>query len=410
MPRFRYAASLLALALAPAVACARPPKSWIDPRTGHRVIRVTNEPGSGSLYFNLNAYTPDGREMIYSTADHGIGVVDLANFGSHLLVEGPVVGPDLIQVGRKTGRVYFMTGTSDPQRKELWSVDIGGQNLRKIALLPRRGVVGSFNADETLAAGTYVIGGGEDYGERRFGHRRESKSEAMAEQLAAHLPMAVFTVDLNTGKTRTLFTSTDWIDHLQFSPTDPNLLMYAHQGAWNQVDKLWLVRIDHPTQPVEIGRRIMLLQGIGHQWWDTQDDIWYDQHFPLGGDVSYIVGWNVPTSQQTWYHYQPDEASIHFNRSPDGTLFCGDGGPEPGGQWIYLFRPVLYRDNHTPGQNLIRPGIFRAERLVDMSKQNYRQEPNVRFTPDAKWVIFRSNMFGSSYVFAVEVAKAPSAL
>ena len=35
-----------------------------------------------------------------------------------------------------------------------------------------------------------------------------------------------------------------------------------------------------------------------------------------------------------------------------------------------------------------------------------RLEPNVSFTPDQKWVVFRSNMFGPTYVFAVEVAKA----
>jgi oligogalacturonide lyase len=41
-----------------------------------------------------------------------------------------------------------------------------------------------------------------------------------------------------------------------------------------------------------------------------------------------------------------------------------------------------------------------------MSKHQYRLEPNVSFTPDQNWVIFRSNMFGDTYVFAVEVAKA----
>ena len=55
---------------------------------------------------------------------------------------------------------------------------------------------------------------------------------------------------------------------------------------------------------------------------------------------------------------------------------------------------------------LIRPGVLRSEKLVNMSKHQYRLEPNVRFSPDAKWVVFRSNMFGQTYVFAVEVAKA----
>ena len=53
----------------------------------------------------------------------------------------------------------------------------------------------------------------------------------------------------------------------------------------------------------------------------------------------------------------------------------------------------------------MRPGVLLAEKLVNMSKHKYTLEPNVRFSPDAKWVLFRSNMFGATYVFAAEVGK-----
>src|ERR1039458_3780481 len=55
---------------------AEPPKTWIDPDTGHRVVRLTEEPGSASLYFNQNGYTADGRKMIYTTPE-GISALDL---------------------------------------------------------------------------------------------------------------------------------------------------------------------------------------------------------------------------------------------------------------------------------------------------------------------------------------------
>jgi oligogalacturonide lyase len=48
-------------------ASAEPPTSWVDPDTGHRVIRLTREPGSDSFYFNYNGYTPDGKKMAYTT-------------------------------------------------------------------------------------------------------------------------------------------------------------------------------------------------------------------------------------------------------------------------------------------------------------------------------------------------------
>jgi oligogalacturonide lyase len=106
---------------------------------------------------------------------------------------------------------------------------------------------------------------------------------------------------------------------------------------------------------------------------------------------------------------------VHFNVSPDGTLFAGDGGgpssvAAPGnGQWIYLFRPQLVRDrtdNALPNsQDLIQPGVLRAEKLVNLARHDYSLEPNVTFTPDMRWIVFRSNMFGPTHVFAVEVNK-----
>jgi len=55
---------------------------------------------------------------------------------------------------------------------------------------------------------------------------------------------------------------------------------------------------------------------------------------------------------------------------------------------------------------MIRTGFFKTEKLVNLAKHDYRLEPNVTFTPDMKWIVFRSNMFGPTHVFAVEIAKA----
>ena len=41
-----------------------------------------------------------------------------------------------------------------------------------------------------------------------------------------------------------------------------------------------------------------------------------------------------------------------------------------------------------------------------MGHHDYREEPNVRFSPDKTMVFFTSNMFGPSFVFGVEVERA----
>ena len=216
-----------------------PPKSWIDPETGHRVIRLTDEPGSHSFYFNVNAYTPDGRKMAFTTANDGIGVIDLTDFKSRVVVPGPV---RVVAVCRKTPRVFFLK----PPESALYFANLDTGETGKLADLPERGSVATINADETLVAGTRVLG--EDTGRRfvtsdsRGLVQAEDKGAMMARRLAARRPMEMYTVDLKTGKVNVILQGTDWYNHLQFSPTDPTLLMYCHEGSGWRVDRIWTIR------------------------------------------------------------------------------------------------------------------------------------------------------------------------
>jgi oligogalacturonide lyase len=405
--------------LAPPVraqAAAEPPTSWIDPDTGHRVIRLTREPGSSSFYFNDNSFTPDGREMVYNTRE-GISVLDLATRQGRLVVPGPARA---IVVGHKTPTIYYTKRTPDPQISSLWCTNVDTGAVRKIADLPRRASVSAINADETLGGGTYLDGdataagayGGGAREQGRNGMQSPDKFKMMAQRLDAHLPNSMFTIDLRTGKVTVILQNTDWLNHLQFSPTDPTLLMYCHEGTWQRVDRIWTIRTDG-TQNAPVHHRIMEMEQYGHEWW-SQDgkNIWYDLRMPEGV-LSYIAGRNLETGGRTWLLVEPSAWSIHYNSSPDGTLFCGDGADAPpawwattANKWIYLFHPEPVKDDRTLGANLIHSGRVRAEKLVNMSKHIYMLEPNPFFTPDQKLVVFVSNMFGPNYVFGVEVAKA----
>ncbi len=57
------------------------------------------------------------------------------------------------------------------------------------------------------------------------------------------------------------------------------------------------------------------------------------------------------------------------------------------------------------GNEEVKVGALHGEKLVDMSKHDYALEPNVTFTPDCKWLVFRGNMQGTRHVYAVELKK-----
>src|SRR5919107_4287212 len=92
-----------ALMLIAAAQQGQVPREWIDPDTGHRVVRLSEEPGSQSLYFHQNGYTPDGTKMIITTPT-GISAVNLRTRAVEKVVDGRV---SIIIVGKKTGQVYY---------------------------------------------------------------------------------------------------------------------------------------------------------------------------------------------------------------------------------------------------------------------------------------------------------------
>src|SRR5262249_18160497 len=189
------------------------PREWIDPDTGHRVVRLSDEPGSASLYFHQNAYTPDGERLII-TSPTGLSAINLKTRVIEKIVDGRVI---IIIVGRKTGQVYYIRdrvcNAADPKARA----------SREIAKLPPRASVSTVNADETLLGGAITEGEPPSAG-RAPADNYPGKGDMMERRLAARIPMQLITIDTKTGELKTLLRGTDWFNHIQFSPTDPTLL------------------------------------------------------------------------------------------------------------------------------------------------------------------------------------------
>jgi len=454
---------------APSLTGAVPPKTWVDKDTGHRVWRVSDEPQSGAFYFNVNAFTPDGKQMVYNSPS-GIMVLDLATMTSKLLVPNtPAPAGDssgrarfggaahAIVVGHKTNSIFFTRTDPETHANAVYKADTNTGVVRKLIDLPPRVSISSVNADETLGAGTYneadAPGGDPNapnaflaavgFGGRGGGAaapvagnvgatpqtnaalgganvQSDDKGAMMERRLAARIPVVLFTIRLEPGPNgekagtiKMLLHSTDWVNHLLFSPTDPQLLMYCHEGMWQKVDRIWLIHTDG-TGNTLVHKRTMAMEIAGHEFWGLDGKtIWYDWQYPKGEDF-FVASYNLETHRRTAYHLQRNEWSIHFNLTKDLDMFCGDGGDSgqvakaPDGEWIELFRPEMIggTEGALNSPDFFQPGVFHSEHLVNMAHQNYRAEPNPRFSPDKKVVFFTSNMFGRSYVFAAEVAKA----
>jgi oligogalacturonide lyase len=370
-------------------AAQEPPTEWVEPATGHCVIRLSREPGTSSFYFHQNGYAAAGDKLVVSTR-RGLAAINLQTRQIDPLVEGRAANA---VVGKKTRQVFYLKGDT------VYATQLDTRATREVAKLPpevRGGSGLAVNADETLLAGSYVEGGRRP-ASQEAGPRPAGREGGLEARWAARLPMRLYTVAVDTGAVKTFHPCTDWLNHVQFSPTDPTLLLFCHEGPWHKVDRIWTIRTDD-TGLQKIHTRTADMEIAGHEFFSPDGKVvWYDLQTPRGKEF-WLAGAVLATGEKIRYPLAREHWSVHYNQSPDGKLFAGDGGgprsvAAPGnGQWIYLYTP--------------ENGGLRVERLVDLAKHDYRLEPNVTFTPDGRWIVFRSNLHGPTHVYAVEVSKA----
>jgi oligogalacturonide lyase len=361
---------------------------WVDPDTGHRIVRLSRVPGSSqSFYFHQNAFTAEGDKMVFENSPPGTGsrlmVLDWATRKITPLTEPGARG---IVVGRNSRQVYYQ------RWRDLYSTHLDTQATKLIAELPFHGSVATVNADETKLAGTFTEAGGRPI------DRSGPKSGWFEQVFEAKRPQRLYTVDVATGRTNAFYRYEGWLNHLQFSPSDSNLLMFCHEGPWHKLDRIWNIRTDGT------GLRLMHARSIpmeiaGHEFWSPDGmTVWFDLQVPRG-EKFFLAGVDVATGKEIRYPVQREQWSVHYNISRDGKVFAGDGGASnmvakaPNGKWIWRFTPQ-------PDTTL------KAEKLVNMARHDYDLEPNVNFSPDGKWIVFRGNFDSSPQVYAVEVAKA----
>ena len=396
------------------------PKEWLDAQTGHRIVRLTGDAGGSTLYFHDNAFSPQGDTLMFSTPD-GIASVDVATIGAGGARLEIVTGHARSgYFSRRTREVYYGGNGRGSETVSAFNID-----TRQARELPHaRGLI---NAAETLSVvknGAAVDPDGrhapppvrpvlpqlrrmfpgrtmdELTPDQQFSVTKEDRLAARAINPA--LQSFVFT-DLQTGQSlETGFQYGD-LNHLQFNPVDPDLLLYCHEGTWHEVDRTWTIRADGSRMQL-LHQRVADMDINGHEWWSWDGrTVWFDLQTPRSQDF-WIAGVNVATGRTTRYHLERSWWGVHFNSSRDDTLFASDGGDASqvayatDGMWINLLR-------------VQRDGTVTREKLVDMSRHNYVTgqggvEPNVHITPDKRWVVFTGQFAqGQRHVYAVEIAK-----
>ncbi len=413
--------SLLATFLFVSALVPQESRDWIDPDTGHRVVQLTDAAGGSTLYFHDNAFSPTGDTLMFNTPN-GIAIVDVAKIGNSDLKPEIVAQGRAGSFARRSREIYFTPSSSGRGATAISAVNVDTKKIREVA--NARGLI---NADETLSVVKNANAADPDGKyprppvrvavpqlRRMFpGKKMEdltpdqqyavTKEDGLAPRaLNPGLQSFLFT-DLRSGAVRETGFQYGDLNHMQFNPVDPNLLLYCHEGTWHELDRTWTIRTDG-SQMRLMHKRTMDMEINGHEWWSWDGKtVWFDLQTPRS-QVFWIAGVNMDSGKELRYHIERDWWGVHFTSSRDNTLFASDGGDpsqvaySSDGQWINLFR--------------VQPdGTVKREKLANMARHNYVTgkggvEPNVHITPDKKWVIFTGQFaVGERHVYAVSVEK-----
>ena len=418
---------------APAAPKGPVPREWVDPKTGRRIIRISDEAGSGVLYFYRHAFTPEGDVMVIKTPS-GISAVRLKDWKATLLIKGRE--NELQFMLRKSREAVYTVpdaGEGESRPRTVYAIHVDTRQVRRLGRIAG-GVIAGGNADDTLLVGHVAYGAKplqpkdkasvEKFGQAEYAalgpdgkplNFAKAKGVRMLERWAARVPAELFTLNLRNGERKVLYKTEEWIGHAQFSPTDPKLIRFCHEGPWHRVDRIKLVQADGSGLR-SVHTRTMNMEIWGHEFFSHDGKwLWYDLQTPRG-QVFWVAGLELATGNRVWKRVEQNDWGVHFNIAPDNTTFASDGGDfdmvahAPDGKWISLLQAETIIDADLPSydEKLITIEKFKSTRLVDMSAHDYRLEPNLRFTPDGKWLVFASNMHGENHVYAVE-AHAPAA-
>ena len=372
------------------------PGEFADPETHLRILHLSRFPANyaGVVYFTYNTFAADSRiALIDSQYKDKWRYLYTFDFGSMSVT--PLVTDRLTQnqvVAAKSGNVYFQAGNA------AWVVALKGGTPRKLCGLPERwspGIGFTVNADETL-----LLGGSTD--------TDKAAAAALKPGEVRNGPNVLFTINIKTGELKVVHRGDHWFGHVQFSPTDPDLCMFCHEGNWESVDRIWFINPSkstisadgkvtsnariayHRTEPREIA---------GHEFWRPDGKtVWFQQSFRGRTEPGFfLTSLEVATGKTTQYTIPDGFRGIHQTFSPDGTFLISDGSGK--GKSVldkYLSKLTFPQDGSHR---------FKAVHLATLKANDYAIEPNPHVSPDNRWVIFTATLHGTPQAYAVELPK-----
>ena len=347
-----------------------------DQVTGVRVLRLAGgDFDNVHPYFTSTSFFGDAADQVVFFSNRS-GRFELYLLEIHSgrlvqLTEGSVISPSGACLGR-TGQLFYFDGP------ELHCLKIEGMKDQVLYRVPT-----GFEAHlpTCTADGRYVAFA---YKERMAQSTETNRIySTMAETYFQRPRSVIMRIDSSNGEAVAAWGEQTWISHVIIHPTDPNLILFCHEGgSTNVTQRMWTVDLnEHLARQA----KPLYLQRPGescvHEYFTRQGDVGFQYTLESGEQREEFNAFIRPNGTWIRQYRLPGARAGHMQSNSDNSLVVGDcgylgPGDKEGNRYMSLM-------THVNGRVVVR-------RLCQhrSSWKTQNSHPHPVFSPDDKWVLF----------------------
>jgi oligogalacturonide lyase len=270
-------------------------KEYKDPKTGARVRRLTGD-GSSNVHPYFTSWA-----FIGNNADNTILVSNRSGAYQWYLLDIPAGRLVQLTAGQKTspnmacvaksGWLFYFDGLA------LHSVKIDTLEDRELYRVPAgfRPALPTCTADGRYVAFAYCQ-------ETVLSTETGRIYATMHERYYQHPHSVVMRIDTQKGDAVAAWGEPTWISHVLIHPTQPNLIVFCHEGGGTCVDqRMWIVNLDN-----------MQMRKAAPLYPQRPGESCVHEYFTQQGDVGFQYSLDRPRAAR----------GVHAFYPPDGTWIC----------------------------------------------------------------------------------------
>lgn len=366
-------------------------QEYAEPETGVRVRRLTGSSAHDHhLYFTASSYTADGKHIVFGSERSGKSQLHLLDLESGKIVQltddDKVRSQSSVVHGEKN-LAYF----------------ICGQQLRSVNLDTFEEEV-LYDCPEGFGIALPTITADGSHLAFAYSEKLALSTETgiiystMHEHFFRRPASVIMRIETETGKALACWGEHAWISHVCIHPSDPDFILFCHEGSWGHVkQRMWTVKVgETPAQARKLYPQLNN-ESVGHEYWTRNGEVGFQCSVRSEGET--LAFDCFIRRDGTWirqYLWPSGQRASHIQSNSDNSQVVGDSaflGPDDadGRNWMGL---ITHEEGRCKVSRLCRH---------DTSWKTQISHPHPIYSPDDRCVLFTSDTGGTCNVYEAQV-------